>query len=62
MVSTKYLWHRFRNRDQKFSLLKELFFAEQAPIIFMIIISMMIGVLALAGAYFQRYLFIQLID
>lgn len=62
MISTKYLWHRFRNKNQKFNLLKELFLSERAPIITTIFISAIIGVLALAGAYFQRYLFAQLID
>lgn len=62
MISNKYLWYRFRNSNPKFNLLKELCIAERAPLIVIIIISAIIGVLALAGAYFQRYLFAQLVD
>lgn len=68
MIGNKFMWYRFRSKSTnpdkkiKFNLYKEMLNAERAPFLFILGISILIGVLALFGAYFQRYLFAQLID
>jgi hypothetical protein len=48
MISNKYLWHKFRSkRGTKFSLLNKLVNAEKAPLITIILVSILIVVLAL---------------
>lgn len=46
----------------EFNIYKEVFLAERGPLLVVLLISIIIGVLALFGAYYQRYLFLQLLD
>ena len=62
MVSNEYLWHRFRKKGEKFNIYKEIFLAERGPILAIIFIAILIGVLALFGAYYQRFLFSAFLD
>ena len=45
-----------------FNLYKEIFEAEKKSFVVLIVISALIGALALFGAYYQRFLFAQLLD
>lgn len=46
-----YLWEKFRNSGADFNIYKEVIMAELQPFITIIIIAILIGVLALVGAY-----------
>ena len=59
MVRSNYMWEKFRNLGAEFNIFKEVFLAERGPFLLVILIALLIGVLALFGAYYQRFLFTQ---
>ena len=62
MIPSEYLWNKFLSQGALFNLYKEIFEAEKKAFVVLIIISALIGALALFGAYYQRFLFAQLLD
>lgn len=69
MIENEYMWHKFLSKGATFNLYQEVslahmkvFEAEKGPFILLIVLSIVIAILALFGAYYQRFLFRQLLD
>jgi hypothetical protein len=69
MIENEYMWHKFLSKGATFNLYQEVslvhmkvFEAEKGPFILLIVLSVVIAILALFGAYYQRFLFRQLLD
>jgi hypothetical protein len=57
MVDSEYMWFQYILKADSFSLFKAIFNAEKGPFIFIFVFSILIGVITLFGAYYQRFLF-----